>query len=127
MGMKSKSNHFPSRSCAGGNIKRNNKSLRNDYLQFFAKMPTNISQIKHIMANRKGHLSDTTNNRLLLEKVSSDENNYIGKDSNGNRRYSKIIDGKQIWVSTRNGIIQNGGINEKPFNIMYDKKGGFKK
>lgn len=52
--------------------------------------------------------------------------NYVGKDSYGNTRYAKIVDGKQVWVSVRNGIIQDGGINEKPFKKLYDKKGEFK-
>lgn len=127
MGMKSKSNHFPSGSGAGGNSKRIAAFNLKFNLQFFAKMPSKEAQIKHIMSERKGHISDTPENRFLLESVSSDERNYVGKDSHGNARYAKIINGKQVWVSARNGIIQDGGINETPFKKLYDKKGEFKK
>ena len=36
-------------------------------------------------------------------------------DKDGNEWYSRTqSDGSQVWVSTRNGIIQNGGINNPP-------------
>lgn len=127
MGMKSKSNHFPSGSGAGGNFKRQGGFNFKLNLQLFAQMPSKEAQIKHIMSERKGHIIDTPENRSLLESVSSDEKNYVGKDSHGNTRYVKIVNGKQVWVSVRNGIIQDGGINEKPFKKLYDKKGEFKK
>ena len=38
-------------------------------------MPKNDSQIKHIMAERKGHMPDSPKNRALLESVSDDERN----------------------------------------------------
>lgn len=64
---------------------------------------------------------------LCLNLYPATKKNYVGKDSYGNTRYAKIVDGKQVWVSVRNGIIQDGGINEKPFKKLYDKKGEFKK
>lgn len=127
MGMKSNSSHFSGGSGAGGNSRRTGKLPLKLNLQLFAKMPKNDSQIKHIMAERKGHMPDSPKNRALLESVSDDERNYIGKDSHGNKRYAKIINGKQVWVSARNGIIQDGGVNETPYRTLHDKKGGFKK
>ena len=105
MGMKASSNHF--KNHAGG------PSLRTGRLniQFFAKMPTKRAQIKHIMAERSGHLPNSTRNRKLLESISRDSKNYIGKDSNGNKVYSKIIKGNEYWVHVRRGTIQNGGCN----------------
>ena len=32
--------------------------------------------------------------------------------------YAKNINGKQIWTSVKNGIIQNGGLNEKPIKFI---------
>ena len=59
-------------------------------------MPKQRAQIKHIMAERQGHLKDS----------------------------SKIVKGNEIWVHTRNGTIQNGGSNGR--NYKYHKMGGKK-
>ena len=110
MGMKSKSAHFGSGS--GGPSKRQGGLIFKVDLQFFAKMPTKRAQIMHIMANRVGHLIDTPANRKILETISDDENNYIFTNHNGNRVYAKVINGDQYWVYSRNGIIQDGGVNK---------------
>ena len=109
MGMKSKSGHFGS--GAGGPSTRKGKLDFNLNLQMFAKMPTKRAQVMHIMANRTGHLMDTPSNRSMLEKISDNEKNYILTNHNGNRVYAEVINGKQYWVYTRNGIIQDGGVN----------------
>lgn len=71
--------------------------------------------INHIFDNRPGHIVDTAKNRKLLIDIASDKSNFLGFDRFNNEWYGKIINsGKQIWASTRNGIIQNGGINEIP-------------
>jgi len=60
-------------------------------------------------------LPDTTENRQLLEDIANDENNYLGKDQNGNEWYAKIqSDGSQVWVQAQNGKIFEGGINSIP-------------
>ena len=120
MGMKSKSGHFGS--GTGGPSIRNGKFKLD--LQQFAKMPKQKSQVKHIMADRPGHLRDSARNRAMLEKISKDSRNYKGTNIHGNKVYSKIVKGNEIWVYTRNGIIQNGGSNGK--NYKYHKKGGNK-
>ena len=101
------------------------------------KLPSNDAQIKHILRKAEGHIEDTPENRALLESVANNSENYKGTDMHGNRWYSKTLpDGKQIWVYVKNGIIQNGGINNSPrpwdndtgynrntkgFDIMNDK------
>ena len=121
MGMKSKSGHFGNGS--GGPSKRLGLHPKVN-LQFFAKMPKQVAQIKHIMAEREGHLKDSLKNRTLLDKISKDSRNYKGIDKHGNKVYSKIVKGNEIWVHTRNGIIQNGGSNGR--NYKYHKTGGKK-
>ena len=123
MGMKSKSAHFGSGS--GGPSKREGGLRFKVNLQYFAKMPTKRAQIMHIMANRKGHLIDTPANRKILETISDDKKNFIKSDPRGFNIYSKVVNGKEYWVYERNGIIQNGGVNEGDFKKK--KKGGKKK
>ena len=78
-------------------------------------LPKNNSQLKHILRNSKGHISDTGANRALLTSVANDKGNYMGTDQFGNRWYSRLqSDGSQIWVETRNGIIREGGVNNPP-------------
>ena len=122
MGMKSKSAHFGSDS--GGPSKREGGLKYKLNLQTFAKMPKGRAQVMHIMAKRTGHLPNSIKNRQLLEKVSKDSRSYKGIDRHGNKVYSKIVKGNEIWVHTRNGIIQNGGSNGK--NYKYHKIGGKK-
>lgn len=123
MGMKSKSAHFGSGS--GGPSKREGGLRFKVNLQYFAKMPTKRAQIMHIMANRKGHLIDTPANRKILETISDDKKNFIKSDPRGFNIYSKVVNGKEYWVYERNGIIQNGGVNEGGFK--HHQKGGKKK
>ncbi|MDR0854236.1 MAG: hypothetical protein LBN34_07695 [Clostridiales Family XIII bacterium] len=64
------------------------------------------------MAKRPGHLENTKANRELLLGVARDEKNYLYTKIEGSRVYRKVIDdNKQLWVEVRDGIIQNGGIN----------------
>ena len=84
-----------------------------------AQLPANNAQIGHIFTNAKGHLPDTLANRKLLINTASNPNNLLGVDIYGNKWFTSIqSDGGQVWVQTRNGIIQNGGINypPKPWN-----------
>ena len=107
MGMKVNSNHF-----SGTNGSRKGPLLKLN-IQLFAQFPKNESQIKHIMRDDKGHLVDNSANRALLISLSEDRNAYLGKDKNGVEWFSKMIGSKQLWVSVRNGIIQNGGLNDQ--------------
>ena len=78
-------------------------------------LPSNDSQIKHIFREKTGHISDTPDNRKLLENVANKKENYMGTDKYGNEWYSQMqSDGSQVWATTRNGTIQNGGINNPP-------------
>lgn len=79
------------------------------------KIPQNSSQEKHIFRDKAGHLPDTPKNRALLERVASDQNNFLGKDQYGNNWYAENqSDGSQIWVESRNGKIIDGGSNLAP-------------
>ena len=78
-------------------------------------LPKNESQLKHIFGNRPGHLPQSKENEKILVDLANDESKYIGDDLTGNSWNAKTNeDGTQIWVVHRNGIIQNGGINDKP-------------
>ena len=75
----------------------------------------NDAQIKHIFRDKTGHISDTPSNRKLLEDVANKKENYMGTDKYGNDWYSHIQpDGSQVWAITRDGTIQNGGVNNPP-------------
>ena len=75
--------------------------------------PKNDSQIKHIFGNRNGHVPDTPENRDLIMETCNNESNYVGTDRYGKRWYAQTLpDGRQVWVATRDGIIQDCGINE---------------
>lgn len=79
------------------------------------RFPQNDSQVKHIFRKKDGHIDDTPENRSLLENVANNENNYMGTDKYGNRWYSQMIENiGQVWVRVRDGIINNGGINNPP-------------
>ena len=79
------------------------------------KLPPHDDQIKHIMADRPGHLPDTPENRKKLVDLANDIRCYKGTDIKGNNwHYKEIEDGSQLWVEIRDGVIQNGGINKPP-------------
>lgn len=88
------------------------------------QFPKNASQIKHIFRNKNGHVDDTPENRSLFSQACNNENNYVGTDKYGKRWYAQILpDGRQVWVATRDGIIQDCGIND---NVrFYDSEEGF--
>ncbi len=78
-------------------------------------LPDNPSQLSHIFRNDSGHLPDTLANRQMLLETSNNAVNKLGTNRFGNDVYvSNRSDGSQIWVETRNGIIQNGGVNNPP-------------
>ena len=86
-----------------------------DELKGKVKLPENDAQLKHIFRDEEGHLTDTPENRKLITELANDERAHIGKDSRGldwNVRLND--DGSQLWVSSKNGAIQNGGINNPP-------------
>jgi filamentous hemagglutinin len=77
--------------------------------------PANPSQIEHIFRNDPGHISDTPENRQLLVETASDPRNFQGINSFQTQTFTRSqADGSQIWVQVRNGVIQNGGINDAP-------------
>ena len=121
MGMKASSLHYQFSSGAGGPVSRQGRHFKLN-IQYFAKMPKQRSQLMHIMRKAEGHLPNSLKNRKILERLSNSEKNFIRKDGNGNKIYSKVIGKKEYWVYERNGIIQNGGVNIK--NHRFHKKGG---
>jgi len=79
------------------------------------KLPSNASQLKHIFADRSGHIIDTPQNRQLVLDTAKNQKNYMGPGVNEKEVYGSILpDGTQVWVEVRKGIIQNTGINIKP-------------
>lgn len=79
------------------------------------KLSSKPAQLKHMFANRPGHLPDTPENRALLESVSNNPSNYLGTDRMNTQWYAQTqSDGSQIWARVWNGSIFNGGINDIP-------------
>lgn len=81
--------------------------------------PDNSSQVNHIFRDAEGHLAEDTfeNRQLLLSTVLPE--NAIRTDQFGNDWYARVLDdGTEAWVSVRNNIIQNGGVNQVPRHIM---------
>ena len=94
-------------------------------IQLFAEMPKTKAQIDHIFRDAEGHFKDTIESRSILISVSDDRKNYLGTDEHGVEWYAQTIDGRQVWVTVKKGIIQNGGVNESPITFIPNK--GLKK
>jgi hypothetical protein len=84
--------------------------------QLKPKWLNDASQLKHIFSDRKGHVIDSPSNRRLFEGVVLDRSNLVGRKLRGGSELfvKSIDDGKQAWVEVRNGLIQDGGINDIP-------------
>ena len=79
------------------------------------KIPDNDSTVGHIFRETEGHISDTPENRALLEDVANNVDNFRGRDKYGNDWYTMDLeDGREVWIESRNGVIFDGGINETP-------------
>ncbi|ANO52658.1 RHS repeat-associated core domain-containing protein [Woeseia oceani] len=82
---------------------------------YVSAYPPNPAQVQHIFRNAPGHIADTAANRALLQRVASNPGNRVGHDRFGNTIWSRYqSDGSQVWVQTRGGVIQNGGVNAPP-------------
>lgn len=67
------------------------------------------------MIYSKYKIFTTKSNRQKILDVTSDLDNYLGKDARGNDWYAVISeDGTQTWVRVRNGVIDNAGVNDVP-------------
>lgn len=120
MGFKSDSKLFKETNGTG-----KNQTIQLD-LQLFAKLPENKSQIMHIFRDDEGHFIDNDINRNLLINLTNDDNSFLGIDENGINWYAKnLSDGRQLWVTVKDNIIQNGGINEE--HIEFTPKKGLKR
>ncbi len=85
------------------------------------RMPENPSQLRHIFRDARGHLRDTAASRRLLQEVANDPAATLGTDRFGNVWSARILDdGTQVWVQSRNGVIQNGGLNQTPRGFNSD-------
>ena len=79
------------------------------------EFPTQESQLRHIFRDAEGHIPDTPSNRQLLKDVANNPKTTLGTDRFGNVWSAKPLkNGTQAWTQTRNGVIQNGGINQVP-------------
>lgn len=96
-----------------------------DELKGKVVMPKNDSQIKHIMKEEEGHLPDTPQNREFLVDLANNKKAHIGKDHRGIDWHATLNkDGSQNWVSHRNGVISDGGVNKVP--RVFDEETGLK-
>ena len=87
-------------------------------------LPSNDSQLKHILRDDEGHLLDSPENRALLVDLANDSSKFVGTDQYGNSWNAELlVDGTQNWVRYRNGIIINGGRNVIP--QPWNNKTGF--
>lgn len=69
----------------------------------------------HMFGERKGHVSDTTENRQMLQDVADDPSTTLGSDEHGNIWSGKTReDGTQVWTTTRGDKITGGGVNQTP-------------
>ena len=94
-----------------------------DELKGKVKLPKDESQLRHIMRDGEGHFHDSSENRTLLEELSNNPKTHVGKDELGKDWHASYNeDGSQNWVSHKDGIIQNGGINKIPRE--FDEKTG---
>lgn len=74
--------------------------------------PSGRAQIMHIFRDAPGHFSSDTlaNRRSIQSAITLD--NFAGFDRFGNASFRQAnADGSMTWADTRNGVIQNGGIN----------------
>lgn len=89
------------------------------------RLPKNDSQIKHILREDEGHLPDTPENRRLLVEWANDRSMHVGKDNRGVDWHASLNkDGTQNWVSHRDGVISDGGVNKIP--RVFDQETGLK-
>lgn len=87
------------------------------------KLPEQEAQLAHIFEDREGHISRTSENMKLLVDLANSWENYRGTDAFGNAWHIKSRDdNSQVWVRSRNGVINEGGINKKP--RTWDKDSG---
>ena len=82
------------------------------------KLPEKPSQLEHMFKEREGHLKNTQQNKEIIIRMANNKEFYLGKSKNEYTElewYAQILDnGKQLWASVRNGIIQDCGINNTP-------------
>ncbi|MBS1910953.1 MAG: RHS repeat-associated core domain-containing protein [Bacteroidetes bacterium] len=79
------------------------------------RLPANESQVGHIFREVEGHLKDSPANRQMLIDVANDAKCKLGTDQFGKVWLAKTLpNGTQVWVTTRNGLIVDGGLNQTP-------------
>ena len=87
------------------------------------KLPEQEAQLEHIFGTRTGHIPRTPENMKLLADTANGAKNYRGTDGHGNIWHVKLgDDNSQVWVRSRDGIINEGGINAAP--RPWDKETG---
>lgn len=91
------------------------KSLTKPLESGTIELPPNRDQLDHIFGDRKGHVPATEENKKMMLDVANDVRNFRGIDKHGNAWHIKLSDeGKQIWVRSQNGTINECGVNDVP-------------
>lgn len=103
------------RSISQKAVHANKKALTNGGGSGTIELPPNRDQLDHIFGDRKGHIPETEENRKMMLDVANHSENFRGTDKYGNAWHIKISDeGKQIWVRSQNGTINECGVNDIP-------------
>ncbi len=80
-----------------------------------AAFPTDPSQLDHIFRVDRGHFPENTPEARQAIMDTINGSSRVGTDKFGSQWYIRDLpNGQQIYVSVRNGIIQNAGINSVP-------------
>ncbi|MFC0085206.1 RHS repeat-associated core domain-containing protein [Dyella flava] len=83
------------------------------------ELPSDPSQLGHIFRDSGGHIPNTLDNQQLLLETANNPDYELGTDGNGNTWSAQTLpDGTQAWTTTQNGTIQNGGVNQVPWNFV---------
>ncbi|MCW5736952.1 MAG: hypothetical protein KIS73_22695 [Enhydrobacter sp.] len=87
------------------------------------RFPERKAQRAHILREEEGHLPDTPENEGLLLDLANDREARRIIDQFGVAWMERMLpDGRQLWVSVRDGIVQDGGINQVP-RALHPKTG----
>lgn len=97
------------------------KSLSATYNRYLSSkktigFPKKEAHLKHMFARRSGHVPDTPYYRKLVKNLANNPSIPSYTDKYGKIwKFVTRPSGDQVWVTVRNGVIRNCGINKKPW------------